>query len=295
MTRAALAAIVSATLLPAMARAQGLPGEGCEVRINPVPGPVTDPSGPYYHQVVVARTTDGVTLTAQRQVLDHASVPDGVRMPDGTVRIYYVNGAEHGVWVARVDGEAVTPLGPILIDGVSGPLGVVDPDALVLPDGRVLLFYLSGFGPPGTGQTRAICVAASLDGERFTVLGRALRVEDGESLTDPSVAPLPGGGWLMAVSQGQQTLIARSSGTLAFDRESVLGYGGVPEVAAVGDGSLRLYVCGRAGIESYRSGDLGRSWQAEAVVVPMGTGGARIVCDPSRVAGTDLFLYKTQR
>lgn len=31
---------------------------------------------------------DGITLTDARQVIDHASVPDGVRLPDGSVRVY---------------------------------------------------------------------------------------------------------------------------------------------------------------------------------------------------------------
>ncbi len=36
-----------------------------------------------FHQVVVARTTDGLTLSDPRIVQPSASVPDGVRAPDG--------------------------------------------------------------------------------------------------------------------------------------------------------------------------------------------------------------------
>jgi hypothetical protein len=43
---------------------------------------------PYFHQTVVARTPDGLTLTGARQVIDHASVPDGVRRADASVLVY---------------------------------------------------------------------------------------------------------------------------------------------------------------------------------------------------------------
>jgi hypothetical protein len=252
---------------------------------------VADPSGPYYHRVVLAHTADGVTLTGAGRVLEHASVPDGVRMPDGTARIYYVNGAEGGVWVARVDGDTVRPLGPLRLDGVTSPGGVVDPDAFALPDGTVRLTYLSGFGAPGGGGRRAICLADSADGESFRVVGRALALAD-ETTTDPSLAAVGDGTWLLAVSRGQTTVIARSRDGLSFEAGETLAFGGVPELHRLPDGRLRLYVCAR-GIESHLSSDGGRSWQREGTVVAPGATADRIVCDPSRVAGTDLFLYKT--
>jgi hypothetical protein len=251
---------------------------------------VTDPSGPYYHQVVAARTSDGLEVRDARQVLDHASVPDGVRMPDGSVRVYYVNGAEGQIWVALLGEAGAAPLGPIRLDGVEGPAGIVDPDATLLPDGRVRLAYLSGFGSPGTSGERAMCLADSEDGVSFRLVGPALAVAEMD--TDPSLAPLAGGAWLMAVSRGQQTLLARSADGLRFTLEATLTIGGVPELAVLSDGRLRLYVCAR-GIESHVSADAGRTWRAEGTVVPPGTLGKRIVCDPSRVAGTDVFLFKT--
>lgn len=266
---------------------------GCEVRPSAGRGPVTDPSGPFFHQVVVAITTDGVTLRDLRQVLDHASVPDGARLPDGTVGIYYVNGADGGVWLARLVASSATPVGPISIDDIAGPEGVVDPDAILLPDGRVRLFYLSGFGQPGGGTGRAMCIADSTDGLRFQVVARAIQFQGSSAETDPSVVQVPGGSWLMAISQGQQTVMARSGDGLAFTAYATLTYGGVPELALTADGRVRLYVCAR-GIESYLSSDGGSTWQRETTVVPPGTLGKRIVCDPSRVAGTDLFIFKTQ-
>lgn len=279
------------TTSPSSPSPAGQASAACAVTPNPAPGPVTDPSGPFFHQVVAARTDDGVTLREARRVLEHASVPDGVRLSDGSIRIYYVNGAESGVWVARMDGENVVPLAPISINDVLRPLGVVDPDAVRLPDGRIRLAYLAGFGPPGSESTRAICLADSTDGERFTVVGAALTFPAGDMTTDPSLVQLPGGAWLMALSRGQTTVLARPSDGRRFTAGETLGFGGVPELSVLSDGRVRLYVCA-SGIESYISSDGGLTWQREATVVSPPPGGG-VVCDPSMVAGTDVFLYKT--
>ena len=73
----------------------------CTARPNTMTGPATDPNGPAFHQVVVARTTDGLTLTDATIVQSAASVPDGVRAADGRTLVYYVNGLQHGVSVNR--------------------------------------------------------------------------------------------------------------------------------------------------------------------------------------------------
>ena len=254
-------------------------------------GPVTDPNGPFFHQVAIATTNDdGRTIQDPQQVLDHASVPDGTRLPDGSVGIYYVNGADGGVWLARVSGSAAMPIGPISIDGVVRPQGVVDPDATLLGNGRVRLVYLQNIG--GSTPSHAICVADSSDGLQFQAVATAVTLPASSTDTDPSVTPLRDGSWLMAISRGQQSVLARSSDGLAFTLGETLTFGGVPEVTTLSDGRVRLYVC-TGGIDSYISGDSGRSWQREGVVVPPRTLGHMIVCDPSRVAGTNLFVFKT--
>jgi hypothetical protein len=262
----------------------------CAVQSSGEPRPVTDSNGPYYHQVAVATTRDGATISDPVEVLQHASVPDGVRLPDGTVGIYYVNGEDGSIWLARLSGGSARPVAPITLDGVSRPAGIVDPDA-TLVGGRVRLVYLSGFGAPGALTRRTMCVAESADGLRFDVRGPAITFLTSQSETDPSVVELGDGSWLMAISRGQRTLLARSGDGLAFTAGEELSYGGVPELALAADGRVRLYVCAR-GIESYLSADGGRSWHREGVVVPPGTLGRNLVCDPSRVAGTDLFVFK---
>lgn len=246
-------------------------------------GRINDPNGPYFHRVAVGQTTDGVRVTAVRHVLDHASVPDGVRAPDGRTLIYYVDGDNGGVWVASYAAGAATPIAPIAINGVSRPTGIVDPDAFAT-DGRIRLAYLAA--QPAAGASRAMCLAESTDGVNFTVTSTALTTT--EMWTDPSVARLRSGGWLMAISAGTNTVFARSSDGRTFAAGERVAFGGVPEITALDDGRVRLYVCAR-GIESYISVDEGRSWTREAVVIePSG-----LTCDPSLVAGAGLFVYKT--
>jgi len=264
----------------------------CVITSGGVGGPINDQSGPYYHQVVIAQTTDGLAMTNLRQVIDHASVPDGVRRADGSVFVYYVNGATGYTDVARIEGDSARVIGPITIDGKQNPLGVVDPDAVLLPDGRIRLAFFWGFGAPGTNLARAMCIAESSDGINFTMKSTALPFGPTEMLTDPSLLALPDGSWLMAISAGQNTLITRSADGLTFAREATLNYGGVPELARAPDGAVRLYVC-RGGITAYRSTDAGRTWTLERTVVQPPVNGHQIVCDPSLVAGARLFVFKT--
>jgi hypothetical protein len=253
--------------------------------------PITDPNGPYGHQTVIASTSDGLTLTNAHQVLDHASVPDGVRRADGSVLVYYVNGAAGATYVARIAADTAQVIGPIVVDGISAPVGVVDPDVQTVAGNKVRMFYLNGFGAPA-GTPRAMCSADSDDGVRFTTRGPAFVWTSGESLTDPTVVPLPDGSWLMAISLGQQTVMARSADGLTFTRNVTLSIGGVPELAITPDGAVRLYVCG-SGIVAYRSADGGKTFSREQTVIGPGFNGHNIVCDPSLVAGAGMFVFKT--
>jgi hypothetical protein len=265
---------------------QGPTAPACAPTSSAPAGPITDPNGPYYHRVAVGRTSDGTRVTDTVHVLEHASVPDGVRLPTGEVLIYYVNAVDNSLGVASLAGGAATALGAISMNGVPRPTGIVDPDVQMV-GGRVRLFYLGGFGNPSSGNPRAMCMAESNDGRNFTVVGPALTFST-ELWTDPSVVPLAGGGWLMAVSAGNNTVLARSSDGLTFTAGERLTFGGVPELAALADGRVRLYVCAQ-GIVSYVSADSGTTWAREGTVLNPGG----LVCDPSLVAGTDIFVFKT--
>ena len=247
-------------------------------------GPVTDPNGPYHHRVAVGHLDGNGRVDSYTHVLDHASVPDGVRLPDGRLLVYYVNGEDGAVWAARIDEAGAQPLGPIAVNGVARPAGIVDPDVAIVR-GRVQLTYLSY-----SGGMRAMCVAESTDGLAFRVFGEALRLDTAETITDPSVVALRDGSWLMAVSAGTQSLLARSSDGYRYVPGERLTFGGVPELARLDDGRLALYVCGR-GIQRYVSTDEGGQWTFDGTTVSL----PGLLCDPSHVAGTNVFVFKTGR
>lgn len=250
-----------------------------------------DNNGPYFHQVWLADTSPGAVRAENgRMVIDHASVPDGVAIPGQGTFLYYVNGATGGIDVVRVESSAVTALGPISLNGVPNPAGVVDPDATALPGGGVRLAYLAGFGPPVPGRRGwTMCIAEGMTPTDLAVRGAAITFD--RETTDPSLLRLADGSWLMAASQGQATILARSADGVRFEAGETLFYGGVPELADAGEGLVRLYVCAR-GIESYLSSDGGRTWEREGTVATAPPP-QRIICDPSRIAGTNLFAYKT--
>lgn len=250
--------------------------------------PVTDPNGPLFHNVAVASTSDGVTMSDPREVLSSASVPDGVRLADGTTAVYYVNGSTGSIWRGRLSGSTLTPVGAVTIDGVTHPIGAVDPDVLLV-NGKVRLVYL--LVPPS--QDRSICIAESTDGQEFQAVAVAMRLGAGSDLTDPSVVQLPSGSWLMALSQGQNTILARSSDGLSFTQSATVTFGGIPELALTSDSRVRLYVCRNGNIDSHVSPDLGATWTAESTVVRSGTLGRTTICDPSYVPGTTTFIFKT--
>lgn len=264
--------------------------------------PPPDANGPYFHQVYRAFSSDGVTFKPEgRLLLDHASVPDAVARADGQVWLYYVNGqpGQHGMWAARVtSGGPLEVKGCVLLDGRYNP-NAVDPDVVRLPDGRYRLFYYEGafVGPrPRPGQPEPphpIFSAVSSDGLRFTVERQLLAVE---GVTDPSAVLLKDERWLMALSQGQRTLLAASADGRSFTLTGVtVDLGGVPELTLLADGRVRLFVTGRGGIQSLVSADSGTTWTAEQGARLAGAGG-QIVADPSLLAmpdGSWTLYYKT--
>ena len=170
----------------------------------------------------------------------------------------------------------------------------VDPDIVLLSDGRYRLFYYEGHfvgsRPPSEGP-HPIFSAISEDGLNFKIERQLIAVE---TVTDPSVVQLANGRWLMALSQGTRTLLADSDDGYDFELTGVVvELGGVPELAILADGNVRLYVTA-GGIKSVVSGDEGQTWVVEPgtrLSSPQG----EILADPSLIAtsdGTWVLFYK---
>lgn len=251
---------------------------------------LSDPKSPYFDQIGVARTTDGATASGFVQVQAHASAPDATRLPDGSIGVYYHNGASGGaIWLGRLQGLSLTPVSAITVDGVVGPRWMADPN-VDLVNGRVRMIAMNA----ESGSVRRFCVAESTDGVTFTT--RALAIEfPGGSEADPSVVPLPDGSWLMAFSRANHTGmgLARSFDGLTFTAFATSSIGVVPELAVLPDGRVRLYACSGGNVQAYLSSDRGTTWSPEGTVISRTATGRAIVCDPTYVASDGVFVFKT--
>lgn len=199
-----------------------------------------DPGGPYFHDTWVARSPDGRTLVGARRVLEHASVPDVCVTADGRRLLYYVDGTrwddDYPLAVRALDGsDAPGPELPLRIEGEDA--AAVDPEALLLEDGRVRLYYVAG---------SEIHSAVSRDGLAF-VREPGFRLA-GEGVVDPAV--VRGAEWRMyyALLEGPCVKSARSGDGLAFVEDPGVRVAGAgsPGALALPDGRVRLLVGGRA-------------------------------------------------
>lgn len=244
---------------------------------------IPDPEGPAFHQVLIARSSDGLTWqTDNRVILDQASVPEGLRLADGRWLIYAVDGTALGgpglMYAESKDEGKTWTCGKINVQGA-------DPDVVLLPDGRIRLYFVefpSGPNPPvpgSTNQPNRVKSAVSSDGKNFTV-EEGVRLE-GIQYTDPDVIRV-GSSWFMYVSTGAIAWAAQSSDGLTFEL-----IGKVNETGAVSgsfvfpDGTIRHYFCGRGGILSATSADGKSAWKEEAGARIAQSPNIKIVCDPS--------------
>ncbi len=226
--------------------------------------------GPNCHQTHTALSRDGMAFTAEGEILVRASVPDGVRLPGGTLGVYYVTGGDdHGIFLGKPSGNRWERGEKVLLDGVFDG-NAVDPDAVNLRDGRIRLFYYKGsfVGGAVPSPIAPFYSAISTDGVRFTVEGKVFEIEGG---TDPSVVLLPDGSWLLAVAraQQQQMVVARSTDGARFETVTTLANGGIPELLVLPNGNVRLFFNGSGGagtppgMVSRISTDGGRTWTNE--------------------------------
>lgn len=244
-------------------------------------------AGLYTHRIEYSTSTDAVHFTHQDAVLlEHASVPDAVVRPDGAIWVYYINAnpGQHAVFIAEFDraNERLVPFDCVRIDGkVNG--NAVDPDVVRLADGRYRLHVFEGWfvSPPPPGQPpHAFYAAVSEDGIHFTTEAKVLETEGGG--TDPTVAQASDGTWVLAVTHDSEgVIVATSRDPIApYTRTGDTFPGGIPELAAFEDGSVRLYVAGMDGFRVYRTTDAAETWTLEQ----HGPGGG---ADPSLIHNPD--------
>lgn len=257
------------------------------------PRQIEDPQGPYYHTVWLSQLS-GLEVTNAEAIIQHASVPDGVRTSDNKTLIYYVSGETGGMHVGSWDGTTFADISAVTFDGHTPYVGPVDPDAILLDDGTIRLAFLDvDLGPNPDNEHRVICIADSADGKSFKTVGTVLEGTQGQPITDPSITRV-GNKWFLAISEGQASRIYTSDDGRTFREVATTSAGGVPEIKALPDGTLRLFVCG-AGIVALDSADGGLTWSDSAVILSPSPNEIR--CDPSVVESVEqersTFLYKT--
>jgi hypothetical protein len=209
--------------------------------------PATPPaSGPWYHTVRTATSSDGLTFRDERtaDLVEHGSVPAALSFPDGTLRVYFVdfssgNPERLGCVESRDNGVSYR-WGGCAIAGLQS-VKAVDPCPVLLEDGRVrLYFYASDANVNSTGPHR-IDTAISSDGVLFTREGAAFTAG---GLVDPDVF-FNGSTWIMHVFSLAEggTVVATSGDGLSFQRAGLLSprnYG-VTRPVRLPDGRFRMY------------------------------------------------------
>jgi len=211
-----------------------------------------------------------------------------------TLRMYY-SAALTGPWefktVAIRGGDA---------------LEVVDPSPVLMPDGRILLYYLMNYqrgGDPGASQPGnqwKMGVAESTDhGESFTERGTAFTSP--VAITDPFPMVLADGRIRMLYAQTVAGSSQVFSATSADSTGLTFPYAADPGTRSVGasiPGALRiggtyfLYACAE-GI-TYATSTDGLTFGARAVALPPSSG---IICDPSPISlspTSHVMAFKTR-
>ncbi len=244
------------------------------------------------HQVYLARSVDGLNWQLDKKLLrDHASVPDLVRKKDGTLYLYFVDATVHAIGVGLSSDDGKTwRFEQTTFDGELKH-HYVDPNPVLLDDGRIRLYYLANFGPPQPGRVNAFRSATSLDGISFQE-DKGIRVQR-DGITDPDVIKTKTG-WKLIASQGQTAISASGSDGLNFEWDDypVSMSGAVSRTIAISQG-YRLYKCSQGGIRSQVTRDF-VTWTEEGVRISMEEAGGGI-CDPGIVQlgdGSYLMTYK---
>lgn len=226
--------------------------------------PPLNQDGPWNHQIHFATSKDGVNWEIESNpIMKEASVPDiivlsgrGKAGAEGTFWVYTVDARRQKPYheglsrlVSKDGGKSWSEPEAVKVEGLNESDAVpVDPSVVQLEDGNLRLYFLAMKRNPG-GSNNRFYSAISEDGVNF-------KVEDGvrfeaQQITDPEVI-FANGEWLMFISHGQESWLARSKDGLSFTKDEKVKFsnGGVPGAMALADGRVRVFVCGRGGILS---------------------------------------------
>lgn len=254
----------------------------------------TQIGGPWQHKVYRAVSGDGLNWTRDSSfVFFPASVPAAVVDTNQTVYLYYVkmnsaSDTEKLMVATSPDGEYFYTPQLTNISG-SSVLRRVDPDPVLLPDGRIRLYYIDlDMMPPQNVHS-----AISSDGINFTEEA-GIRFKDTNGITDPDVC-YTGSRWNMYLSKGSQLIRATSADGLTFSLDTSFHWnsGAVSSSIMVSCGFFRTYFCGN-GIQSATSPSLAALYIESGVCIAPDAN--EFVCDPSVIrlnTGEYIMYFKS--
>jgi hypothetical protein len=257
----------------------------------------TSPQGPYHDKISYATSTDLLKWTdSGKVIMEHASVPD-IMLKDGMLYMYFVDVTtdgkpeQIGLMKSSDNGKTWTEREFVSIKGKNvAKIIPVDPDPVLLADGRIRLYYYDISGRP-TVESKTknkIYSAVSSDGVNFTQ-EEGVRFED-VSIFDPDVIKV-GDTWRLYVGSpaGQTVISAISSDGLNFIKEGVAYEGSAVPNAIFENNTYYLYT---AGIQIATSTD-GKTYAKSSSNFKSTTG---TTADPGVVKLGDksyLMVYKT--
>ncbi|MBS3138183.1 exo-alpha-sialidase [Candidatus Woesearchaeota archaeon] len=252
-----------------------------------------DPAGPFYHKILRATSSDGLSFQEKEVIFEHTSVPDVLRLEDGRIALYAVDGygrSKSGLIVAFSEDDGKTwKSGSVQLESKAKHMGAADPEVVLLSNGDIRMYYVIFPQLGDEMQVNEVWSAVSTDGIHFVE-------EDGirfkyQRLTDPDVVTIDNT-WFIYFAQGPMLVAASSPDGKVFTlNKKIRERGSVSNTVSIDDDKWRQYYCNE-GIRTATSSD-GLNWKDEAgtrITADAGT----IVCDPAPLKTEQgwLLFYK---
>jgi len=247
----------------------------------------TPTSGPYFHNIYFATSSDGLNWSVNQTVLfEHASVPGAVYL-NGSIFLYYVNaesGEKLSVAISTDNGSSFTVY-DVEISGSNSPRPV-DPNPIV--DGtNVRLTYLGNLD----SSPHNIVTAWSADGVHFTEDGI---IYSDDEITDPDLFSNATNDWVLFVNKGATLIKATcTTATGTFSKDSSFNFsGGWLASTAYINGKNYTYLHDGTSIGVAEYNDTGLTYIAKNLI----TGLSGTIADPTvAVLGSgDYIMYFKQ-
>src|SRR3990167_10813275 len=226
--------------------------------------PIGDPNGPFYHDLYLATSSDGLTFAKRGEALiKHASVPDIIKLSDGRIAMYAVDAARRStsgllVGISK-DDRKTWQFGSVRFTNAQPGSSGADPEVVLTDDGKIRLYMISFGGSAQNGMSdpeteNQVKSAVSEDGINFTPDG-GVNISF-KQITDPDVVKI-GGKWFTYLSQGPKNIaFSAADPTKAFALEkTVRENGSVSNTIAIGGGVFRQYYCSGGFIRSATTRD----------------------------------------